>query len=80
MELMTKKMHMRMTDDVEGKYPSFLANPCLELLMFGGKGGVGKTTSAVASAIHIAEAYPEKKYLACLNRPCTFTSRQPFRF
>ena len=63
MELMTKKMHMRMTDDVEGKYPSFLANPCLELLMFGGKGGVGKTTSAVASAIHIAEAYPEKKIL-----------------
>ncbi len=45
------------------KAPGFLVKPNLELLMFGGKGGVGKTTSAVASSIHIAEQFPQKKIL-----------------
>ena len=34
--------------------PGFLHNRGLDFLMFGGKGGVGKTTSAVASALYLA--------------------------
>ena len=63
MESMTKKIQMRMTHDVGEKCPSFLANPDIELILFGGKGGVGKTTTAVASAIHIAGTFPEKNIL-----------------
>ena len=32
----------------------FLHNQDLDFLMFGGKGGVGKTTSAAASALYLA--------------------------
>ena len=34
--------------------PSFLANQALKLLIFGGKGGVGKTTTAAATALFLA--------------------------
>jgi len=33
--------------------PSFLADPALQLLLFGGKGGVGKTTCATATAFRL---------------------------
>ena len=33
----------------------------LRLLIFGGKGGAGKTTSAAASAIHLARRSPQRK-------------------
>ena len=39
------------------------ARPELRLLVFGGKGGVGKTTCAAATALEIAEASPQRKVL-----------------
>jgi arsenite-transporting ATPase len=36
--------------------PGFLTQPGLELVFFGGKGGVGKTACAAAAAVHIAGA------------------------
>ena len=43
--------------------PSFLTNPALSLICFGGKGGVGKTTSAAATALHLADKNPQKRIL-----------------
>ncbi|MDI6815185.1 MAG: ArsA family ATPase, partial [Dehalococcoidales bacterium] len=42
---------------------SFLENEQLELILFGGKGGSGKTTSAASTALHLARIHPEKKIL-----------------
>ena len=47
----------------ESKLDSLLRNENRFLLLFGGKGGVGKTTSAAATAVHIAKTNPEKKIL-----------------
>ena len=47
----------------------------IEFLMFGGKGGVGKTTIASASALSLSDIYPEKRILLFLNRSRPF----PFR-
>jgi len=41
----------------------------LKLLLFGGKGGVGKTTCAAATAVHIAREYPGKKVLIFSTDP-----------
>lgn len=49
--------------------PDFLSNERLELLIFGGKGGVGKTTAASASALHIAAARPGKRVLLLSTDP-----------
>ena len=49
--------------------PTFLTNEALRLIFFGGKGGVGKTTTAAASTILIAEKYPEKKILLISTDP-----------
>lgn len=38
--------------------PSFLTDQTLRFLMFGGKGGVGKTTAAAATALHWAHQRP----------------------
>ena len=43
--------------------PSFLTNPLLSFICFGGKGGVGKTTSATATALFLASENPGKKVL-----------------
>jgi len=40
-----------------------LANPDLRLIIFGGKGGSGKTTSAAAAALYLNKIYPDKKLL-----------------
>jgi arsenite-transporting ATPase len=49
--------------------PSFLYNPDLQLLLFGGKGGVGKTTCAAAAALIIAREYPQDSFLLISTDP-----------
>jgi arsenite-transporting ATPase len=49
--------------------PGFLENEDLRLLLFGGKGGVGKTTCATAAAIHLASEHPENSYLLVSTDP-----------
>ena len=49
--------------------PSFLNNKNLKLIIFGGKGGTGKTTSALASALCLAWFYPSKKILLISSDP-----------
>jgi len=44
-------------------------NPGLEFVLFGGKGGVGKTSLAAASALHLALSNPEKKVLLFSTDP-----------
>jgi len=41
----------------------FLNNPDLQFILFGGKGGSGKTTSAAATALHLSRIKPEKKIM-----------------
>ena len=48
--------------------PSFLENE-RRFVFFGGKGGVGKTTSAVACALHFAEQNPNRKILLVSTDP-----------
>ncbi len=40
--------------------PAFLSSPSLTLLLFGGKGGVGKTTCATAAALALARDDPSR--------------------
>ncbi|MBI5442320.1 MAG: TRC40/GET3/ArsA family transport-energizing ATPase, partial [Deltaproteobacteria bacterium] len=49
--------------------PSFLTNPDLRLLLFGGKGGVGKTTCAVATAVALARREPGRPLLLVSTDP-----------
>ncbi|MFH1941757.1 MAG: TRC40/GET3/ArsA family transport-energizing ATPase [bacterium] len=41
----------------------------LQFILFGGKGGVGKTSMAAATSLTIAEQYPDKKILAFSTDP-----------
>lgn len=49
--------------------PSFLDNRSLRLLLFGGKGGVGKTTCASAAALCLAEERPDRQFLLVSTDP-----------
>lgn len=49
--------------------PSFLKNEKLRLVIFGGKGGTGKTTSSCATAMYLARMYPEKRFLVISSDP-----------
>lgn len=49
--------------------PSFLNNPGLQLLLFGGKGGCGKTTSAAAVALYLSKTRPQQKILVVSTDP-----------
>ncbi len=49
--------------------PPFLSVPSLRLLFFGGKGGVGKTTCAVAAALDIARCRPAERLLLLSTDP-----------
>jgi arsenite-transporting ATPase len=48
---------------------SFLNNQKLKLILFGGKGGSGKTTAACASAIHLAGINPGRRVLLVSTDP-----------
>ena len=47
----------------------FLRNPELNFIIFGGKGGSGKTTSACATALYFARLYKDKKILVVSTDP-----------
>lgn len=49
--------------------PGFLGNERLQLVLFGGKGGSGKTTSAAATALHLAQLKPERSILVVSTDP-----------
>ena len=49
--------------------PFFLSNTDLQLILFGGKGGVGKTTCATATALHLARIFPEHSFLLVSTDP-----------
>jgi arsenite-transporting ATPase len=49
--------------------PVFLEDQQLRLLLFGGKGGVGKTTCATAAAIQLATRYPQRTFLLASTDP-----------
>jgi arsenite/tail-anchored protein-transporting ATPase len=49
--------------------PPFLADAGLELVFFGGKGGVGKTTCACAAALRYARNAPDEAFLLVSTDP-----------
>lgn len=49
--------------------PDYLQNSALRLLLFGGKGGVGKTTLAVAAALSLAQSRPLQTVLLLSTDP-----------
>jgi len=49
--------------------PIFLQNDSLRYIFFGGKGGVGKTTSAAAAALYLACRRPEERILVISTDP-----------
>lgn len=50
--------------------PDFLKNgSTLKLILFGGKGGVGKTTCACATALDLASEYTDKRFLLVSTDP-----------
>ena len=53
----------------KGYQPFFLRNHDLRFLLFGGKGGVGKTTCATATAIHFARNRPAQTFLLVSTDP-----------
>ena len=57
------------SQDVMNDKPSFVTNKNLRLLLFGGKGGVGKTTTAAATSLYFSELYPEKRVLIASTDP-----------
>jgi len=52
-----------------GKPPEYLENSNLRLLVFGGKGGTGKTTMSSAAAVYLAKANPLKKIVIISTDP-----------
>ena len=51
------------------KLPFFLSDPSIRLLLFGGKGGVGKTTASVSTALDLAFRHPKKSFLLVSTDP-----------
>ncbi|MGA9365363.1 MAG: ArsA family ATPase [Bacteroidota bacterium] len=49
--------------------PGFVTNKNLRLLLFGGKGGAGKTTIAAATSLYLSELYPKRKLLIVSTDP-----------
>lgn len=57
------------TTETKERAPSFLSNVSLRLLVFGGKGGTGKTTSAAATAICLSQLTPWRRILVVSTDP-----------
>ena len=55
-----------MTQDI---CPAFLQESPLKLLFLGGKGGVGKSTCAAATALRLAHAQPQHHFLLVSTDP-----------
>ena len=51
------------------EHPEFLQIDQLRLLLFGGKGGVGKTTCAAAAALYLARQHPTRSFLLVSTDP-----------
>jgi arsenite/tail-anchored protein-transporting ATPase len=49
--------------------PGFLSDGNMRLLLFGGKGGVGKTTASAATALELAHCHPERSLLLISTDP-----------
>ncbi|MCG8333908.1 MAG: TRC40/GET3/ArsA family transport-energizing ATPase [Proteobacteria bacterium] len=49
--------------------PEFLTDPLLSLILFGGKGGTGKTTCSVSTALCLAATNPQQSYLLLSTDP-----------
>lgn len=58
-----------MTENGTETPPSFLTKEDLKFLLFGGKGGVGKTTSSTSTAVYLAQARPRKRILVFSTDP-----------
>ncbi len=53
----------------EAVVPGFLQEEGIRLLLFGGKGGVGKTTCAAAAALYLARKHPASSFLLVSTDP-----------
>ena len=53
----------------EEPVPGFLQEEGLRLVLFGGKGGVGKTTCAAAAALYLARKHPARSFLLVSTDP-----------
>ena len=51
------------------EFPVFWPHRDLQLLIFGGKGGVGKTTCATAAALRLAARSPQSSFLLVSTDP-----------
>ena len=54
---------------VEKPLDYLAVEPDIEFILFGGKGGVGKTSLASSTALHLAHQHPEKKILVFSTDP-----------
>jgi arsenite-transporting ATPase len=54
---------------MSARIPAFLDNQGLQLLLFGGKGGVGKTTCATAAALRLSALAPSRSLLLVSTDP-----------
>jgi arsenite-transporting ATPase len=67
-KIMTLKMLPKATVYIAPTVPEFLAVR-FRLLLFGGKGGVGKTTCASATALYLAQNNPDQSFLLISTDP-----------
>jgi len=66
----TRKDELNFTEkDFITESPTFLNKKELRMVIFGGKGGTGKTTSSVATAMYLAHHFPDKKILVASSDP-----------